>query len=181
MSQKNKIQMLVVLAVIAAIIYYFNRGADSSLPSVLSADTQFQALGVKEPALRVDLLRQLSRDVDSGSRRNIFVAQPPPPPLSVRVAPPKPFIGPEKPPPPPPPPPLQVPVQFYGYSSSPTNGKRTAFFLDGEEPLVVPEGDTFLGRFRLVKIGNDSADVEEVSTGRRTSLPLTQPADQNSN
>jgi hypothetical protein len=47
--------------------------------------------------------------------------------------------------------------------------------------LVVHEGDTFLGGFRLDRIGNDSADVEEISSGRHATVPLVQPPDQSSN
>jgi hypothetical protein len=32
-----------------------------------------------------------------------------------------------------------------------------------------------MGRFRLDKIGNDSADVEEVSSGRHASVPMVAP------
>jgi hypothetical protein len=58
----------------------------------------------------------------------------------------------------------------------PTSGKRLAFFLDGEEVLVVEEGSVFLNRFRLDKIGNDSADVEEISSGRHATVQMVQPA-----
>jgi hypothetical protein len=52
---------------------------------------------------------------------------------------------------------------------------RLAFFLNGDEVLVVQEGSVFLGRFRLDKIGNDSADVEEVSSGRHATVPMVAP------
>jgi hypothetical protein len=41
--------------------------------------------------------------------------------------------------------------------------------------LVVPEGDTFLHGFRLVHIGDTSADVEEISTGRKATVQMVQP------
>jgi hypothetical protein len=48
--------------------------------------------------------------------------------------------------------------------------------------LIVAEGDTFLGQYRLVHIDNESADVEQVSTGRHTRVPLVEPPpDQASN
>ena len=53
--------------------------------------------------------------------------------------------------------------------------KRVAFFLNGDDVLVVQEGSVFMGRFRLDKIGNDSADVEEVSSGRHATVPMVQP------
>ncbi len=55
------------------------------------------------------------------------------------------------------------------------SGRRVAFFTSGDDVLVVAEGDTFLGRFRLVHIGNDTADVEELGTGRHTTVPMVQP------
>jgi hypothetical protein len=32
-----------------------------------------------------------------------------------------------------------------------------------------------LNGFRLIRIGNDSAEVEEIATGRRATIPLVQP------
>lgn len=56
------------------------------------------------------------------------------------------------------------------------SGRRVGFFKFGEDVLVVPEGDTFLNRFRLVRIGNDSADVEQLSDGRHATVSMVQPA-----
>jgi hypothetical protein len=39
--------------------------------------------------------------------------------------------------------------------------------------LVVTEGAVFLNRFRLDKIGNDSADVEEISSQRHVTVQMT--------
>ena len=50
-----------------------------------------------------------------------------------------------------------------------------AFFTSGDEVLIVPEGDTFLNGLRLLHIGNDSAEVEEVSSGRHATVPMVQP------
>jgi hypothetical protein len=71
---------------------------------------------------------------------------------------------------------VTVPAQFFGYASMPASGKHVGFFLQGEDVLVVEEGSVFLSRFRLDKIGNDSADVEEVSSGRHATVQMTQPA-----
>jgi hypothetical protein len=66
-------------------------------------------------------------------------------------------------------------------SASPSNLPATcaacrAFFLNGDEVLVVQEGSEFLNRYRLDKIGNDSADVEETSSGRHATVQMVQPA-----
>jgi hypothetical protein len=62
----------------------------------------------------------------------------------------------------------------------PQSGKRVAFFLDGDDVLVVTEGAVFLNRFRLDKIGNDSADVEEISSQRHVTVQMVAPANGNS-
>jgi hypothetical protein len=121
-------------------------------------------------------LEKIRKTEYSGSHRNIFSATAPPveKPKTEASA----FVGPR---PAPPPPPLQVPGEFFGYAWRPHSEKRAAFFTSGDDVLIVHEGDTFLGGFRLVHIGNDSADVEEISSGRHASVPLVQPPDQGSN
>ena len=63
--------------------------------------------------------------------------------------------------------PLVLPVKFFGYGNVPFSSARRAFFEDGEEVHIVSEGDTLLGRFRILKINNASIDFEEVGSGRR--------------
>jgi hypothetical protein len=36
-------------------------------------------------------------------------------------------------------------------------------------------GETLLGRFRLVQIGNSSVEMEEIGTGRRATLTMEEP------
>jgi len=58
-------------------------------------------------------------------------------------------------------------MKFFGYGNVPYNSARRAFFEDGEDVYVVSEGDTLLGRFRILKINNASVEFEEVGSGRR--------------
>ncbi|MGA3293072.1 MAG: hypothetical protein ABSE45_03710 [Candidatus Acidiferrales bacterium] len=184
MSRRTQIYVLAGLLVILALALYLalrsHAEGVSGVPGVLAADAKFEPLEVQEPQLRLDLLKKLQGLDYSGSHRNIFVAAPPPPPKPAGpVVIEKPFVGPKLPPPPPPP---QVPGEFFGYAAQPKSGRRVAFFTSGDDVLVVSEGGTFLGRFRLVHVGNDSADVEEISSGRHVTVPLVQlPADQASN
>ena len=145
---------------------------------MVAADGKFQPLDVHEPQLRLDLLAKLQTLEYSGTHRNIFIATPPPPPPppGQQQASAPPIVGPM---PPPPPPPLQVPAEFFGYESTSKSGKRVAFFTSGDDVLVVAEGDTFLNRFRLLHIGNDSADVVETSTGRHATVQMVQPPPEN--
>ena len=181
MSQRTQIYVLVgLLAVLAFVVYYYQFG-HSAVPGistgVLAANTKFEPLDVQEPTLRLDELARLQKLEPSASHRNIFVAAPPPPPPPTpqQIEAQQPFVGPKVPPPPPP---LQIPAEFFGYASRPNSGKRVAFFTAGDDVLVVPEGDKFLNNYRLVHIGNGSADVEEISSGRHATVPLVQPPDQ---
>ena len=179
MSQRTQIYIFVGLLLVAALTYFyeFDHTSVPGLPGVLAADTRFEPLDVQEPSLRLAELERLRKLEYSGSHRNIFVAAPPPipKPVGAAVVEVRPFVGPR---PLPPPPPLQVPAEFFGYASQPRSGKRVAFFTSGDDVLVVAEGDKFLNTLRLVHIGNESADVEEIATGRHAAVPLVQPPDQ---
>jgi hypothetical protein len=74
--------------------------------------------------------------------------------------------------PPPPPPALPPNMKFFGYGTIPNGTLRRAFLSDGEEVYIVGEGDTFLGRFRIVKISNANLEFEEIATGRHATVTL---------
>jgi hypothetical protein len=176
MSQRTQIYVLAGLLIVLSFVtyYYFFRTSVPGFSGVLAADAKFEPLDVREPGLRLDQLDRLRKLEYSGSHRNIFVAGAPPPPKSTVPATPV-VVGDPYPQPPPPPPPLQIPAEFFGYASQSKSGKRVAFFTSGDDVLVVAEGDKFLNSFRLVHIGNESADVEEISTGRHATVQLVQP------
>ena len=144
------------------------RSPSSPVAGVFAADPKFAPLDVHEPQLRIDLLQKLRALEYSGSHRNIFVAAPPPPPPRSRRSL-QALL------PPPLPPPLQIPAEFFGYATQPHAGRRVAFLTSGDDVLLVAEGDTFLNRFRLVRVGNDSLDVQEISTGRHATLNHGRP------
>jgi hypothetical protein len=180
MARRGQIYVLIGLGVIFAIaLYTSTRNASPGESLSAGENFTFQPLDVQEPRLHVDRMEKLRKLEYSGPHRNIFVASAP---LSAQVAgqkavkPPEPFVGPRQPPPPPP---LQVPAEFFGYATRSASGKRVAFFTSGDDVLVVAEGDSFLGRFRLVHIGNDTADVEELATSRHATVPMVQaPSEQ---
>jgi hypothetical protein len=180
MSQRVQIYVLsAVVAILAFVVYttYFGHSGVTGIPGVTAADTRFVPLDIEEPQLRLDLLARIQKSAYSGSHRNVFVATPPPPPVTVaqkNTAPQ--FIGPRVPPPPPPPPPLHVPGEFFGYALTPQTGRRVAFYKSGDDVSLIAEGDTFLGNLRLVHIGDDSVDVQEISSGRHAKVPMVEPA-----
>jgi len=177
MSRRTQIYVFVaLLLVLAYSLYSALQNSTANSPGVVAANGKFEPLTIHEPRLRLDLLAKLQKLEYSGSHRNIFVETPPPPPPSAAqaaaVAAARRILGPV---PPPPPPSVQVPAEFFGYETNPASGKHIAFFLSGDDVLVVPEGDSFLNRFRLIHIGTDSADVQEISSGRHAFVQLVQP------
>lgn len=176
MSKRTEIYVLAGLLLVAAVAYYLSRSETPGMTGVLASDPTFHPLNVDEPHLRLDLLEKIKKLEYSGSHRNIFTFGPAPPPPKTPAQIAQDNFRKQGPEPPPPPPPVSVPAQFFGYASMPASGKRVAFFLDGEDVLVVEEGSVFLNRFRLDKIGNDSADVEEISSGRHATVQMVQPA-----
>jgi hypothetical protein len=174
MSRHTKIYVLVALVALLVAVYFFNRNDVPGVSAVVGADAKFTPLSVQEPQLRLDLLAKIRKLEYAGTHRNIFSAVAlPPAPTAAEIARER-HNRPMGPQLPPPPPPVQVPGQFFGYASSKT-GRSVAFFTSGDDVLVVAEGDTFLNNFRLVHIGFDSADVEEISSGRHAQVPMVQP------
>ena len=174
-KQKMEISALVGLLVVGALVYLFNRNQIGGGVTPVSADVKFVPLSVQEPQLRLDLLAKLQKEESLSAHRNIFNATPPPKELTLEE---KRELDRHYPtvPPPPPVPPVQVPGEFFGYAVRPApSGRRFAFFKNGDDVLVVAEGDSFLSNYRLVHIGNDSADVEEISSGRHARVAMVQP------
>lgn len=172
MSQRRQLVVFAIVLVLLVVVYFANRSQVGGLPGVLANDTKFTPLSVQEPQLRLDELSKLQKLIYSGTHRNIFTATPPPPPVPVpdkaKLPPPGPMPQPILP--------VQVPGEFFGYALMKNTGRRVAFFKLGEDVIIVPEGDTYLNRFRLVRIGNDSADVEQLSDGRHATVMMMQPA-----
>ncbi len=167
----------VLLAVFAATAFNFYRTSYSSqedTPQPVSLDARFTPLGVDNPALRLDILKRFLALEYKGVHRSIFSATLPPPPAPApskqlaNVAPGTPSG----------PPPLTVDAKYFGYVSDLGGSHRRAFFAtsNNEDVIIAGEGDTFMGRFRVVRLTNTTADVEEVSTGRRATLTLEEPS-----
>jgi hypothetical protein len=138
----------------------------------------------QDPRLRLDLLSKVMEVPPAGGERDLFQILKAPPVKQAELAKgPEPkvyaFVGPRPPPPPPPPkgdpppPPLEpIPLKYYGYSTVRPDGKRTAYFMDGEEILEAIEGATLKGRYLIVQIGLDKVLVEDTRQKRRQSVNL---------
>jgi len=133
-----------------------------------------------DPILRLDLLAKVQGVELAGGSRNLFQYGPPPVREALKGPEPKvipnPVVkaadDPAKPAAPPPPPPISL--KYYGFSTPRNNGRKMAFFLDGDEISVAGEGDTVKKRYRVVRIGVNSVVMEDVESKRQQSLPLTE-------
>lgn len=164
--------LLIVLAGVGVYMYRTNYAPEAAAPPPAALDARFTPLNVDNPALRLDILKRFLALEYKGVHRSIFSATLPPPPTpppskQVAAAPPLPSG----------PPPLTVDAKYFGYVSDFGGNHRRAFFAtpNNEDIIIAGEGDTLLGRFRVVRLTNTTADVEEVSSGRRTTLTLEEP------
>ena len=132
-----------------------------------------------DPTLNLDLLAKLQEVPIEGGERSLFefgtapvpkapppAVQPikpatPPPPSSKTVA-----SAPAKPPAPP------IPLKFYGYVGGSRDATRRAFFLDGDDIFVAAENETVHNRYKIVRIGVNSAVVEDTTNKNQQTLPL---------
>ena len=143
-----------------------------------------------DPQLRTDLLAKLQLVTIQGGNRSLFdFAQAPQP-----KAPPPPKIIPNKngllpgmiravasatqtgpPPVPPKPPPPPIPLKFYGFVGGVKQSAKRAFFLDGDDIQVAGEGDLIKKRYKVIRIGLNSAVVEDVDHKHQQTLTLEEP------
>ena len=173
MSRRNQMIALGVLLAFLGVTLYFRMRPSDDGAKTSSVAGLFVPINVDNPALRLDVLQRFLNLEYKGAHRNIFVATlPPPPPPPTPVVPvnatPQVPAG---------PPPLNVEAKYFGFASDSRGSHRRAFFAtsNNEEVFVAGEGDTLLGRFRVVKITATTADLEEVSSGRRATLTLEEP------
>ncbi len=172
MNQTTKLGLMVVLMLSAAGVFYYDSLGDKSLhhtSSLLDARTTYSPLPVENPELRRWKLDASRRTEYQSSGRDLFSEVLPPPPAPKPQ--PRPDPGPQLPVEVPPPT-LPANMKFYGYGVVPNGTSKRAFLSEGEEIFIVAEGDTLLGRFRIVRIGNDRLEFEELSSGRRNSINL---------
>jgi len=184
-KKKTAIAAALLIVAVFLLVRAFTGGEDSSAPAAKpvavaprastaaqSASTQTMRKTARpllaqtlDPTLRFDLLRA-SEDVSyKGSGRDIFRSQPEPPPIPPPVAP---DVKPGQQAPPPPPP---IDLKFYGFASR-KDGYKRIFLSKGEDIFVAKEGDIVDRRYKIVHIGQNSVDVEDVLTNNRQTLPL---------
>jgi hypothetical protein len=134
-----------------------------------------------DPTLHLGLLAKLKNvDVEAGTRSLFEIGAAPPAEIKVKepakiaiakaagpVTPPTPVIPPEPKAPP-------IPLKFYGFVNRTKAGEKRAFFLDGEDIVIAAEGEMVKKRYKIVRIGINSAVVEDTQfkSNNQQTLPL---------
>ena len=126
-----------------------------------------------DPTLRLDLLRASEGMKYEGAGRNIFRGEAGELPKAAanplkdaaKQAPPAP-TG------PPPPPPINL--KFYGFANRPGDPAKKVFLSEGDNIFIAGEGEVVNRRYKVVKIGQSSVEIEDLLSNNKRTIPLTQ-------
>jgi len=129
-----------------------------------------------DPRLRLDLLKGSSETEYKGSGRNIFRAE-----KEIEI--PKAVdngvkkreeeaksLPPAPPPGPPPAPPINL--KFFGFANR-AGETRQVFLSQNDDVFIAREGDVVNRRYKVVKINNNSVEIEDLLGNNRQTIPLT--------
>jgi hypothetical protein len=184
MKQKRQIIVLVVLVVVAVLVWGYEWRGQS--PSTLTAAQiqNYKPLGEENPSVHWGILKHAQETEYTSNGRNPFSVIVPPTPVELKAK----RDAEDKlrrdtlaatPPPIPAPTTATWPpnLKYFGYANVPNEGSvRRAFFTDGDEVYIVTEGDTLLGRYRILKVGNVNLQFQEISSGLPGTAPLEEQA-----
>ena len=136
-----------------------------------------------DPTLKLDLLAKLQSTPLEGGTRSLFeFYTPPAPPPAVKpivpvtpptAAAPAAPVTPGKPAPPP------IPLKYYGFVGSAKGARgspQRGCFLDGDDIFVSGENELIRGRYKIIRLGANSAVVEDTAEKNQQTLPLVEEA-----
>jgi hypothetical protein len=175
-KQQKQVVALAVLLVVAAVVWYANYGRAHVEPGTLALHPEnYTPINAQDFSIIFKQRGAAQKTEYKSSGRNPFVASAlPPTPSSPTTVVQKPsgptyadYTVPREVIVPP-----QLPWKFFGYGNLPVNGARQAFLLEGEDVHIVGEGEVVLNHIRIVHIGNERIDYEDVKTGAHNSNPL---------
>ena len=175
-SQKQLALLGALLAVLAGTLVYRSSGdaapgGSPAAPAARAAASPVRAVPVT--GIRLDLLSARGGDIGAVQRNPFrFQARPAPPPrvvpAPVAVAPPAPAV-PTGPPPPPP-----IPLKFIGVLDAPERVGRLAILSDSRGGVFYgKEGDTIEGRYRVMKVSTETAELAYLDGRGRQTIRLS--------
>jgi hypothetical protein len=177
-KQKNQIYALAALLLVAAAVWYYQFAKHPVATGFSAENGTYTPINAQDFGRIIDGLRKAQSTEYKPTGRNIFVAGAVPvvadPTVAVAAKPVKRGFQNKGPVPPPPvivPPPTMSAI-FFGYGQLPSGGPRRAFLLEGEEVRIVGEGETVQNTLRILHIGNDSIEFEDINTHLRGSKQI---------
>jgi hypothetical protein len=201
-SKKQLIILGVLLAVLAGVLYFFRSQASSgSSGSAVgkgieqkSAATREDALVFEQasskygkqkevllaeldPKIHLEKLAQFNPGTPSTSR-NMFAlgALPPPPrPAQPPQPPPRPAGGVAANPIAAGPPPVVIRLKYIGVKTDPASKQRQGFFTSDNEVFLAAEGAIVANRYRVIRLSDTSAEIEELSSKTRQQVSMVAP------
>lgn len=127
-----------------------------------------------DPRLHLDLLKKSEDVTYAGTGRNIFLsydeAPIPRPVADARLEKAKQAAQNTPPPGPPPPPPITL--KFFGFANHPGQ-PRKVFLAKGQDIFIAGEGDIVDRRYKVLRIGPTSIELQDVLNNNRQSIPIT--------
>ncbi|HSB74076.1 MAG TPA: hypothetical protein VLC12_00420 [Terriglobales bacterium] len=127
-----------------------------------------------DPRLHLDLLKRSEDVTYAGTGRNIFLsydeAPIPRPVADARLEKAKQAAQNTPPPGPPPPPPITL--KFFGFANHPGQ-PRKVFLAKGQDIFIAGEGDIVDRRYKVLRIGPTSIELQDVLNNNRQSIPIT--------
>jgi hypothetical protein len=192
-ENKKQVIALAVLGTLAVLVVLFEYWPSSSTSPTAASQSSSAAAGPKatrrtksgkviavveprlDPTLDLGLLKSSEEIKYAGNGRNIFVVG------SVATIP-KPlrsgaaedddkraelFRHPPIAPPPP------ITLKFFGFENEPGE-PRKVFLSQGEDVFIAGEGEIVNRRYRVLHIGQNSVEMEDVLNNNRQNIPLTQ-------
>jgi hypothetical protein len=142
--------------------------------AALSAERRYVSIALAatlDPRLRLDLLKGSEGIRYEGTGRNIFREHLEEIPKQVAPGLKDPVKREWQPPAPTPPPPINL--KFYGWANQPGEPKAI-FLMQGDDVFLAHEGEIIAHRYKVVKIGTNSVEIEDVLSNNRQSIALTQ-------
>jgi hypothetical protein len=172
-------QLAVLVVVLAAVLYW--RFGDSTpapapppaKPTAAAAapqtapKTKLAANALPSPLDFAKLEQVPQETVAARNPFKFYTPPPPPPPPAPPPPPPRVNVAPPPPQDPGPPP---ISLKFIGKFQQ--NGVTIAMLTDGKSQFSAAEGGIIDGRYRVVKIGLESVQIEYVNGKGRTTLPF---------
>jgi|HubBroStandDraft_1064217.scaffolds.fasta_scaffold27260_4 hypothetical protein len=182
MKQKQQVIVLVVLVAVAALVWIFEWRREAPAMQTANFIQDYKVLAVQNPRIHWETLKRAKETEYKSNGRNPFSTIAPPTQAelqqkadeaakvqalqpAVPVAPPKPTRA-----------TAPANLKYFGYGTVPNGTPRRAFITDGDDVYIVSEGDTLLGRYRIVKVGNTSLEFQEISSGLPGAMPLDEQA-----